>query len=336
MDLRGVPSVGQRDDDGDGRADPDGEIDPDGDPRQGMGWFPGYAVDVESGERLNIFFGENSTYDDQVIDPNMYENGQIITRDMMFNPSSQAFIQQNFNLYFNGYAGGQHMIYVTDEPYDRGEFQYTRLAGDESSLRKVNALRNVKWTAIPVLTEGSRFLSYNDGLIPNDLVVKLRVENEYSVKEGTGDFNGYPTYRFAFDGVAPTELTTEVEINEALDMINVVPNPYYGYSAYETDQFTNTVKITNLPASSVVTIYSVDGSFIRRYNRNEAGASQGDRNNAPIANAQVSPAIEWDLRNAQGIPVASGVYLIHIDAGDLGERVVKWFGVGRQFDPSGL
>ena len=27
-----------------------------------MGWFPGYAIDVESGCRLNIFFGENSVY----------------------------------------------------------------------------------------------------------------------------------------------------------------------------------------------------------------------------------------------------------------------------------
>src|SRR5690606_37882603 len=29
---------------------------------RGMGWFPGYAIDVETGERLNIFFGENSSF----------------------------------------------------------------------------------------------------------------------------------------------------------------------------------------------------------------------------------------------------------------------------------
>ena len=28
----------------------------------GMSWFPGYAYDVVTGERLNIFFGENSVY----------------------------------------------------------------------------------------------------------------------------------------------------------------------------------------------------------------------------------------------------------------------------------
>ncbi len=336
MDLRGVPSVGKKDDNGDGKADPDGEIDDDGDPKMGMGWFPGYAVDVESGERLNIFFGENSTYNDQIVPADTYDNGRMITRDMIWNPSSQdAFFQAGFNVY-GAYAGGQHMVYVTDEPYDGGAYMYTRMAGDESSLKKVNALKSVKWTSIPFVSPGNSLLSYNDGLIPNDVVIKLRVENTYKVKEGTGDFAGYPTYRFKFEGVAPTELTTDIEKDDALDMINVVPNPYYGYSAYETSQFTNTVKITNLPAKCNVTIYSIDGKFIRQYKRDEVGVSQGDRNNAPVMNSQITPALEWDIKNHKGIPVASGVYLIHVDADGLGERVIKWFGVGRQFDPSGL
>jgi hypothetical protein len=42
------------------------------------------------------------------------------------------------------------------------------------------------------------------------------------------------------------------------------------------------------------------------------------------------------MKNAKGIPVASGVYLIHISAPDMGERTIKWFGVQRQFDSSGL
>lgn len=334
FDLRGVPSVGQRDDDGDGKADPNGNEDEDGDTEMGMGWFPGYAVDVESGERLNVFFGENSTYD--FFDDDLFDDNRNIVTDMIWNPSSQAFLALNqFNI-AQAYGGGQHMIYVTDEPYDEGAFMYTRLAGDESSLKKVNALKNVKWTAFPLLSSGNRLLSYNDGLIPNDAVVKIRVDNNYKVAEGTGEFDGYPTYRFKFEGVAAGELTSDVDKENALDMINVVPNPYYGYSAYETSQFTNTVKITNLPAKCIVTIYSLDGKFIRQYNRNETGASQGDRNNAPVMNSQITPDLEWDIKNSKAIPVASGVYLIHIDADGLGERVIKWFGVGRQFDPSGL
>ncbi|HHB79928.1 MAG TPA: hypothetical protein ENK85_11905, partial [Saprospiraceae bacterium] len=118
----------------------------------------------------------------------------------------------------------------------------------------------------------------------------------------------------------------------ALDEVNVVPNPYYGYSYYERSQFTNIVKISNLPAKCTVTIYSLDGKFIRKFDRDEAPSVDVETG----LTRQITPDIEWDLKNASGIPVASGVYLIHIDAPGLGERVIKWFGMNRQFDPSGL
>ncbi|HMX41444.1 MAG TPA: hypothetical protein PKD78_14005, partial [Saprospiraceae bacterium] len=108
--------------------------------------------------------------------------------------------------------------------------------------------------------------------------------------------------------------------------IKVVPNPYYGYSQYEINQFSNIVKITNLPAKCKVTIYSMDGKFIRQYNRDEVYRPYN----------QITPALEWDLKNSKGIPVASGVYLIQVQAPELGERTIKWFGIARQFDPTGL
>jgi hypothetical protein len=38
---------------------------------------------------------------------------------------------------------------------------------------------------------------------------------------------------------------------------------------------------------------------------------------------------DWDLKNHVGIPIASGVYIIHIDVPDVGERILKWFGAIR-------
>jgi len=238
---------------------------------------------------------------------------------------------------FNFYLGGQHMIYVTDEEYDEGETMRQRLDPEfgRSELRKVRALDNITWTGIFTVPEGVSMNSYADGLIPNDVVVKLRVDNPYEVAEGTGEFNGYPSYRITIGDAAPAEITSDIDMAEALKAINVVPNPYYAYSAYETSQFTNTVKITNLPANSTLTIYSLDGRFIRQYSRNETGTPVRGNNRA-ISEQQVSPALEWDLKNNKGIPIASGVYIMHIDAPGLGERVIKWFGVQRQFDPSGL
>ena len=47
FDVRQSPAVTKNDNDGDGLPD----VDPD-DLRLGMGWFPGYAIDIETGERL--------------------------------------------------------------------------------------------------------------------------------------------------------------------------------------------------------------------------------------------------------------------------------------------
>ena len=43
-------------------------------------------------------------------------------------------------------------------------------------------------------------------------------------------------------------------------------------------------------------------------------------------------AIEWNLKNFQNVPVASGVYLIHVEAPGIGERTIKWFGALRPVD----
>ena len=330
--LRAKPSVGK--DEGDnGEPAPDGSTDSQGDARMGMGWFPGYAIDVETGERLNIFFGENSAYDCSLF-CDAYDNGKSTTLDMMFNPSAQAFLQTNtFTSVFNWIGGGQHFIYVTNTEYDQCEDIYKKLKSG-TTIDRVLVMQSITWAGWPLLQQGTDFLSYRDGLIPNEATLSVRVDNPYQVEDGTGEFNGYPAYRFVLDGQAPTDLT-DAENEVALDMINVVPNPYYGFSEYEENAFSNIVKITNLPAKCVVTIYSLDGKFIRQYNRDETevvptGANRG------VRTSQYLPDIDWDLKNNKGIPIAAGVYLIHIDAGEAGERVIKWFGTNRQFDPSGL
>jgi len=112
-----------------------------------------------------------------------------------------------------------------------------------------------------------------------------------------------------------------------------VPNPYYAYSSYESSALDNTIKITNLPARAVVTIYSLDGLFITQFNRDETKMLNGGTNPG-VVNSQILPDLEWNLENSAGTPIVSGVYLIHIAAPDLGlEKTIKWFGVTRKFDP---
>ena len=86
------------------------------------------------------------------------------------------------------------------------------------------------------------------------------------------------------------------------------------------------MKITNLPLDCTVTIYSLDGKLIRSYARKEL----------PTARLQAMPSLDWDMKNTKGIPVSSGVYLIHVNAPGVGERVIKWFGVTRAIDAQRL
>jgi hypothetical protein len=261
---------------------------------------------------------------------------------MMFNPTSQPYLNllpdfpDNQPTIFDFVTGGQHWIYVDGQKYDRCEDLHSRLDPERQSnqFSPVSALKRVQWSGLPLLPPGVSMLSYANGLIPNDMIMKVRVDNPYQVKVGTGEFNGYPTYRFSLEGVEADELTDET-IESALDQINVVPNPYYAYSEYETQRNDGVVKITNLPAKCIVTIYSLDGKFIRRYNRDEVPTNaQG----SGIPSNQIIPDIEWDLKNNKGINVSSGVYLMHVDATAIGwgERTIKWFGINNKFDASGL
>ena len=127
---------------------------------------------------------------------------------------------------------------------------------------------------------------------------------------------GLPMYEFSSDGLAPT-LNDAETASSVLDEIKVVPNPYYGYSSYEADKLDTRVKVTNLPEKCIVTIYSIDGTLIRQYRKDDPTIT----------------SLDWDLKNQANIPIAGGVYLFHIDAYDLGEeRVVKWFGALRPID----
>ena len=332
MEIRDALSVG-KDAGSDGRPAPDGELDENGEPLKGFGWFPGYAVDVETGKRLNIFFGEASIYSEASGIASYPTNGN----DMAWNPNSVQYAGDGTSIFATDFAmGGLHHIYVTHQEYDACETLAEDLRIGGSQFNKLKGLPFVTWTCIPVVNPEDSLLSYEDGLIPNDLTVKIRVDNPYQKEETlSGDFL-YPKYKILFDGTEATPLE-DGQIPEALAAINVVPNPYYAYSSYEVSQFNNVVKITNLPAECDVTIFSIDGRFIRQYKRNETGAIQRPpRANPPFDQSQILPDLEWDLKNHAGIPIASGVYLIHVDAPGLGERIIKWFGVSRKFDPSGL
>jgi hypothetical protein len=287
---------------------------------QGLSWFPGYAINLETGERLDIIFGEDSWLKG--------DNGD----DMLWNPSSNMFGKTGEAKY-----GGRHYIYIMNHRYayvnnpadDNADELVNSAAYYLNSLKSGNAtvIRTVyddaQWVNVPLALDilGNKLLSAADGIIPSEMKIKLRVSKPYA-KFNTGLNTlapNYPKYTFDMKGFAADTGSIE-DAKTALDLINVVPNPYYAYSNYEVSQIDSRVKITNLPKRCTISIFSVDGSLIRQFKRDTDGETFQD----------------WDLKNSANIPISSGLYLIHISAEGLGpknnqaaQRVIKWFGVMR-------
>ena len=224
--------------------------------------------------------------------------------------------------------GGKHYVYVMGSngsgtgncpSYDEGQWIYNMLyvpvtdpPSHPSIQNKVNVFKEAMYVGMPLSIPGEQWLS-------NDAKIKIRITKPYrknysTYGSTTPQNDNFPMYNFKLDDLAP-DLENQQVAKDALSLINVVPNPYYAYSGYETNQLDNRIKITNLPKKCTISIYTVSGTLVRQYTKDEEKTS-----------------LDWDLKNQAGIPIAGGVYLIHVKADGIGEKVVKWFGVLRPTD----
>jgi hypothetical protein len=161
----------------------------------------------------------------------------------------------------------------------------------------------------------------------------LRVTKPYMPFETDTDPNNDSLPKYAFSTWNLVSQTHNAEkAKSALDMINVVPNPYYAYSQYEENQLDNRIKIVNLPSKCTVTIFTPNGTLVRKFKRDVSSDNSGGGVYDPKAALNLETSIDWDLKNSTGIPVASGLYLIHVEVPDVGERTIKFFGVLRPID----
>jgi hypothetical protein len=261
----------------------------------GFGWFPGYAIDVDNGKRLNMAFGENSWLPG--------DNGH----DMIWNPSERISSATGQPL-----LGGMHFVYVFnakgDMPtYDRGTYMAEQLRLKTNTGHK-NVFKNCMWVMAPLLAP-------NRSVLACDVYIKARINKPLTQRVITNSNSGYPHYAFTIteDDAPRTNITSELQ--SLLDIINIVPNPYYAYSSYEESRLDKVVKITNLPQKCTVRIFNMSGQLIRQFNKD---AEQ--------------TFVDWSLTNEKGVPIASGVYIVHIEVPGVGEKVLKWFGTMRTED----
>ncbi len=215
----------------------------------GMGWFPGYAINLETGERLNMAFGENSSLTS--------ENG----RDMLWNPTENEFqplaghlwggCQYVYVFGHNGdavYTTGPLSGLLKDMPiYDMGRAMFNIMSSDITAnpeLREVYA--DAMWTTIPVLNPGHSFMEC-------DVTVKLRVQKPYAnyQTDSIPENRNFPLYGFRVD-------KENLGCNVYNGDVMVYPNPF---SEETVIQFDNTDN-----HNATVKLYDIQGKLVREYN----------------------------------------------------------------------
>jgi len=295
--------------------------------------FPGYAINLETGERLNIAFGESSEL-------SVYRGS-----DQIWNPTHQVAdvntlipgLDASIN---NVIWGGKQYVYVFKTKYDNGASAFAALTANPiptgvsqpvpSAVAAV--YDDIMYTFIPIVDQKYSFVNPAD--IPTEARIDINVERPFesfvTSETSTPESNAsLPRYRFNTNGLAPKENETALA-KSALDNIRVVPNPYYAYSAYEENQLDSEVKIIGLPDRCKVSIFSLDGKLVRQFDRAVGNSASSNSNRQELSSGQptgsginLDNSLSWNLNNSQRISVGSGTYIIHVDAFELGEKVVK-------------
>jgi len=223
-----------------------------------MGWFPGYAIDVETGERLNIMFGEDSWLTS--------ENGS----DMLWNPTENLY--SDLYLSTNGEEGevlfgGKHAIYImghnnwhftsytndTLPLYDYGNFIYNGMKYyDHTNMDKTKQYiyRNAMWVGVP-------FTNPDHELLACDITIRLRISNPYyvgvnGVMESPDPQNeNKPMYSFNMSSIYDDPLPDP----EELTLLNAYPNPANRYIVIK-------FRLPENALSGTLSIYDINGRLM--------------------------------------------------------------------------
>lgn len=156
-------------------------------------------------------------------------------------------------------------------------------------------------------------LTWNIGYYPPisiPFTVHPAAGDKFLVSTNKPYFNG--DY-FTFSTVA-AKVDQEVAKN-SLDKVGVVPNPYISANAWESRNLNQTgrgerrLDFINLPAQSEIRIYTLTGALIKTLYK-DSSPTDG--------------AISWNLVTDDGMDIAYGMYIYHVTAPGIGEKIGKF------------
>ncbi|GJQ63163.1 MAG: hypothetical protein SCALA702_22160 [Melioribacteraceae bacterium] len=106
-----------------------------------------------------------------------------------------------------------------------------------------------------------------------------------------------------------------VEAETDLEKISVVPNPYVASASWEARNLNQTgrgerrIDFVNLPAECTIRVYTISGALVKTIYK-EYSPTDG--------------TASWNLVTEDGMEVAYGIYIYHVDAPEVGEHIGKF------------
>ena len=116
---------------------------------------------------------------------------------------------------------------------------------------------------------------------------------------------------FVFDTKKAKE--EKAVVQENLNNIYVVPNPYVAYSIAENPGRTLTkrgdreIQFRNLPRKCTIRIYTIVGELVDKIEKDD-----------------FTSMASWDLLSSEGMRIAYGVYIYHVEIPGVGEKIGRF------------
>ena len=151
----------------------------------------------------------------------------------------------------------------------------------------------------------------------------INVDNDFYPQPGSRysiswnrNFWSTDTFKFVVDSM---NAVSAENLKNDLDNIRVVPNPYVGTNAMEQaviNPFLNQprkIMFANVPSNCIITIFTPSGVKVKTINKNDSSGGM----------------VHWDLLNEEGLEIAAGMYLYHVQPHFADKSLNKYEHVGK-------
>ncbi len=230
--------------------------------------------------------------------------------DAKWNPGPDIKLTHEYIIIFNddytADTNNLNLVY-TGVPSATSPSKWARLGGyniptNDPDYPVTDSMKNVAkspyFNALAVV--GIETTSNDTNYVPTDGVLEIPINYVLTPKD-------VYTYKVS------TKIT-DAEAKSMFDKVNVYPNPLYAYNPigsyvqgdkYKPDE--PFITFSNLPNEATVKIFSLSGTKLRTLQKNDT-----------------NPFLNWDLKNEDGLRVASGMYIAIVSNPKYGEKVLKF------------